>query len=74
MAAFEHAWNSITKFDEDYLEMPDLEQDPHEMHNCYHDEAYQTVVAQMTALLDAKMAEIGDVPCHDMTSHSGQGA
>ena len=55
-------------------ELFDLEQDPHEMHNCYHDEAYQTVVAQMTALLDTKMAEIGDVPCHDITSRLGQGA
>ena len=26
---FEAGWDSITKFDEDYLEMPDLEQDPH---------------------------------------------
>jgi len=26
---FEAGWDSITKFDDDYLEMPDLEQDPH---------------------------------------------
>jgi len=26
---FQRAWDSITKFDDDYLEMPDLEQDPH---------------------------------------------
>ena len=29
MSSFEVAWNSIAKFDEDYLERPELESDPH---------------------------------------------
>jgi hypothetical protein len=32
--------------------------------NCYHEPAYQTQVARMTQLLEAKMLEIGDDMLH----------
>ena len=45
-------------------ELFDSETDPLELFNVYSDPAYQGVVVDMTALLDKKMAEIGDEPEH----------
>ncbi len=45
-------------------ELFDCEEDPLELFNVYTDASYQGVVADMTALLDKKMAEIGDEPEH----------
>lgn len=46
-------------------ELFDCEQDPLELFNVYEEPAYKDVVSQMTAKLDRKMAEIGDVPEHE---------
>jgi arylsulfatase A-like enzyme len=45
-------------------ELFDLKKDPNELHNVYHDPAYAAVVRELTAKLEAKMAEIGDTPLH----------
>ena len=45
-------------------ELFDLEKDPLELNNVYHDPAYQEVVQEMTAKLNAEMLRIGDVPEH----------
>ena len=45
-------------------ELFDCEKDPLELFNCYPDPAYQPQVARMTALLEAKMLEIGDDMLH----------
>lgn len=45
-------------------ELFDCEKDPLELFNVYHDPGYQEIVRKMTALLDDKMAEIGDEPLH----------
>lgn len=45
-------------------ELFDCEKDPLELFNVYADASYQEVVLEMTALLDKKMAEIGDEPEH----------
>ncbi|MBL8653670.1 MAG: sulfatase [Alphaproteobacteria bacterium] len=44
----------------------DCEKDPLELFNLHADPAYKAEVARMTKLLEAKMAEIGDVPAHKM--------
>ena len=46
-------------------ELFDCASDPHELHNLAHDPAHDAEFARMLALLDAKMAEIGDLPEHD---------
>ena len=51
-------------------ELFDCERDPLELFNVHADPEYAEVVARMTALLDAKMAEIGDVPEHAPTNGS----
>lgn len=48
-------------------ELFDCKQDPLELFNCYHDPKYEDVVKKMTAVLERKMAEIGDVPIHPLT-------
>ncbi len=45
-------------------ELFDCEKDPLELFNVYADSEYESVVIEMTALLDNKMAEIGDEPEH----------
>lgn len=45
-------------------ELFDCEEDPLELFNVYHEPRYQRVVTEMTALLEAKMEEIGDEPSH----------
>lgn len=45
-------------------ELFDLEKDPHELCNVYHDPEYADAVREMTDKLDAEMARIGDVPMH----------
>ena len=45
-------------------ELFDCHEDPLELMNQYKNPEYGKVVEQMTALLDAKMLEIGDVPEH----------
>lgn len=45
-------------------ELFDLEKDPLELFNVYHDSAYQVAVEEMTEKLNAKMQEIGDTPQH----------
>jgi len=50
--------------DEPEWELFDLEHDPLELNNVYHDPQYRTVVHEMTAGLERKMAEIGDIPVH----------
>ena len=45
-------------------ELFDLNKDPQEMRNVYHDPEYADVVSDMTRRLDAEMARIGDIPCH----------
>ncbi|WP_269541595.1 sulfatase family protein [Cerasicoccus fimbriatus] len=45
-------------------ELFDLEKDPLELFNVYHDPAYADVVKDMTRRLDVHMLEIGDVPAH----------
>ncbi len=46
-------------------ELFDCEADPHELVNLAGDPAHAGVFREMVALLDARMAEIGDVPEHD---------
>jgi len=46
-------------------ELFDCEKDPSEMFNLAGDPAYDAVFEMMLAKLDAKMADIGDVPEHD---------
>jgi arylsulfatase A-like enzyme len=46
-------------------ELFDCDADPLELHNRVGDPAYAEIFAQMLARLDAKMAEIGDLPEHD---------
>lgn len=45
-------------------ELFDCQQDPLELINCHADPRYAQVVAEMTARLERKMAEIGDEPVH----------
>lgn len=45
-------------------ELFDLDRDPLEVRNVYHDPAYAEAVRTMTALLDEEMDRIGDVPRH----------
>jgi arylsulfatase A-like enzyme len=45
-------------------ELFDCRNDQLELTNIYHDPAYRAVVKEMTAMLDAKMAAIGDKPAH----------
>ncbi|KAJ5107343.1 hypothetical protein N7456_004018 [Penicillium angulare] len=45
-------------------ELFDLEEDPLELFNCYHEEKYADVVQHMTEILEKKMEEIGDEPVH----------
>ncbi|KAJ5386452.1 hypothetical protein N7509_008993 [Penicillium cosmopolitanum] len=45
-------------------ELFDLEEDPLELFNCYHESKYADVVVHMTKLLEEKMEEIGDEPVH----------
>ncbi|KAH6613048.1 alkaline-phosphatase-like protein [Boeremia exigua] len=45
-------------------ELFDCEEDPLELFNVYHDDAYEHVVKRMTMKLEAKMADIGDTPVH----------
>ena len=45
-------------------ELFDCENDPLELFNVYHDTAYQSIVKEMTRLLELKMEEIGDEPVH----------
>jgi len=44
----------------------DCEKDPLELFNLHADPAYKAEIVRMTQLLETKMAEIGDVPAHDM--------
>ncbi|GLQ56397.1 sulfatase [Devosia nitrariae] len=46
-------------------ELFDCQEDPFELHNRAGDPAYREVFVRMLAKLDAKMAEIGDLPEHD---------
>ncbi|ODT81196.1 MAG: hypothetical protein ABS76_12145 [Pelagibacterium sp. SCN 64-44] len=46
-------------------ELFDCDKDPHELTNVAADPAYAGIFKDMLAKLDAKMAEIGDVPEHD---------
>lgn len=45
-------------------ELFDCHEDPSELFNVYHKTEYAGVRAEMTRLLELKMAEIGDVPYH----------
>ncbi|KAH7083869.1 alkaline-phosphatase-like protein [Paraphoma chrysanthemicola] len=45
-------------------ELFDCREDPLELFNVYGEPAYAEVVEKMTALLEDKMAEIGDIPVH----------
>ncbi|KAJ5989046.1 hypothetical protein N7481_004256 [Penicillium waksmanii] len=45
-------------------ELFDMEEDPLELFNCYHESKYADVVVHMTKLLEEKMEEIGDEPVH----------
>lgn len=45
-------------------ELFDLERDPSEMRNVYHDPQYADAVAEMTRKLDREIARIGDIPLH----------
>lgn len=51
--------------DEPEWELFDLEQDPHELRNVYHDPNYAQVVRDMTDKLNEEMLRIGDIPVHD---------
>ncbi|CAK7261559.1 MULTISPECIES: sulfatase family protein [unclassified Shinella] len=46
-------------------ELFDCEADPHELHNRANDPEFAGIFADMVGRLDAKMAEIGDMPEHD---------
>jgi arylsulfatase A-like enzyme len=50
--------------DEPEWELFDLENDPLELRNCYHDPAYHQTRAGLLTRLNRKMAEIGDSPMH----------
>ena len=50
--------------DEPEWELFDVEDDPLELLNVYHDPAYREVVREMTEKLEAEMARIGDTPLH----------
>ncbi len=43
-------------------ELFDLESDPHELHNVYHDPAYADVVRELTEELSRLQAKVGDQP------------
>jgi len=45
-------------------ELFDLNEDPRELRNVYHDRSYAEIAREMTAKLNAEMARIGDVPMH----------
>jgi arylsulfatase A-like enzyme len=45
-------------------ELFDCQEDPLELFNVYSEPAYKSVVEHMTALLENKMADIGDTPVH----------
>jgi arylsulfatase A-like enzyme len=55
-------------------ELFDCVQDPLELINSYHDPRYRGVVSEMTALLERKMAEIGDEPMHPRKQHTASSA
>ncbi len=46
-------------------ELFDLESDPHELHNVYHDPAYADVVRTLTGELSRLQAKVGDEPFSD---------
>ncbi len=52
-------------------ELFDCQEDPLELFNVFGDPAYRDTLKAMIAKLDAKMAEIGDVPEHDTASLLG---
>ncbi|KAK7182314.1 extracellular sulfatase Sulf-2 [Paraphaeosphaeria sporulosa] len=54
-------------------ELFDCEKDPLELFNVYDDPSYAAVVANMTALLEAKMEHIGDDPIHLRLTGPGKG-
>ncbi|TPX07692.1 uncharacterized protein E0L32_010588 [Thyridium curvatum] len=54
--------------DQKEWELFDCDEDPLELFNVYDDPKYQDVRRKMTLMLEAKMAEIGDVPVHEMLS------
>jgi arylsulfatase A-like enzyme len=56
--------NPGTGPEEKEWELFDLQKDPLELFNVYHDPAYADVAKTMTAKLDAEMLRIGDVPEH----------
>ncbi|ETS81101.1 hypothetical protein PFICI_06103 [Pestalotiopsis fici W106-1] len=60
-----------TDFKEKEWELFDCEKDPLELFNVYHSPEYSHVVAGMTALLEAKMEEIGDEPRHPLSITKG---
>lgn len=45
-------------------ELFDLQEDPLEIVNCYHEEKYADIVGQMIVILDKNMEEIGDELVH----------
>lgn len=45
-------------------ELFDLEKDPYELNNVYHDLAYSAVVADLTAELNRLQSAVGDTGCH----------
>ena len=51
-------------------ELFDCQEDPLELMNQYENPAYSHIVKDMTALLDRKMLEIGDVPEHGSLRNS----
>jgi arylsulfatase A-like enzyme len=53
-------------------ELFDCEEDPCELHNVAADPAYAEVFEMMLGKLDAKMADIGDLPEHDSKVVLGQ--
>lgn len=46
-------------------ELFDGDEDPLELFNVYSEPKYQDIVQRMTVMLEKKMAEIGDEPCHE---------
>jgi arylsulfatase A-like enzyme len=52
-------------YEEKDWELFDLQEDPHEMTNCFHDPNKKHIVLEMLDLLDKKQSEIGDIPRHD---------
>ncbi|MDA1193077.1 MAG: sulfatase [Candidatus Poribacteria bacterium] len=55
---------SIHDTKEPEWELFDLDNDPYEMNNVYHDPAYAEVVAKLTAELHRRQAELGDERYH----------